>query len=448
MKKRGLSTVITSLIIILLVLIAVGIVWVVVKNIISEGVEDISLEKFTLDLKIKNVNVDNSTNNISTYIKRNPGKGDLVGIKFIFNDGINSEVFEYEIIIPELGERSFSFILSQLPIDNVATVSIAPIYETSSGKKMVGHITDTYRIKEGIGSECIVNCTGKECGSDGCGGLCPPGCGTGYYCQDGTCIAGTPPCDLTSASWSHTTVVEGTLVTLNVVGTNCAGIDLNYSIYEDDLIGDDFITSFVAASLSQTWTAEWVNDGVGDPEYYFVVTVVDNPSENIKSSDPLLTVTQAALTCAEAGGTCMSNQCSTYTDCTSLTGTCATGYCCSGTCTTPTESQVTRGFSSTSVSQGDIVTVTLDVSIIGGETYYTIEEYIPTGWTIIDDDGGVTADPYKLAWAVIQGAVDTTYTYTVQAPSSAGNYVFDGIYMFEGFSSSITTKGQTTVSVS
>ncbi len=249
MKKRGLSTVIASLIIILLVLVATGIVWAVVKNIISGGVEDVSLEGFTLDLKIKNVNVDNSTNNIYTDVERNPGKGDLVGIKFIFNDGINSEVFENEIIMQEMDDRSFSFILNRLlPIDNVKTLSIAPIYKIGSGKRVIGHIVDTYTIKKGIGWTCTPNCTGKECGSDGCGGSCGT-CGTGYYCDSGTCVAGTNPCDLTSASWSHTNVVEGTEVTLNVQGTDCTGIDLNYSIYEDELIGDDFVTSFVAAKF-------------------------------------------------------------------------------------------------------------------------------------------------------------------------------------------------------
>jgi flagellin-like protein len=47
MKKRGdkraISPVITTLIIILLALVAIGIVWIVIKNIVSEGTEGISL---------------------------------------------------------------------------------------------------------------------------------------------------------------------------------------------------------------------------------------------------------------------------------------------------------------------------------------------------------------------------------------------------------------------
>ncbi|MFH1238355.1 MAG: choice-of-anchor Q domain-containing protein, partial [archaeon] len=39
------------------------------------------------------------------------------------------------------------------------------------------------------------------------------------------------------------------------------------------------------------------------------------------------------LTCTDAGGTCQTNSCSNYQDCTSLSGTCSSGNCCSGTCT-------------------------------------------------------------------------------------------------------------------
>ena len=35
---------------------------------------------------------------------------------------------------------------------------------------------------------CVPNCAAKECGDDGCGGLCGPGCGFGDTCgADGIC---------------------------------------------------------------------------------------------------------------------------------------------------------------------------------------------------------------------------------------------------------------------
>lgn len=114
------------------------------------------------------------------------------------------------------------------------------------------------------------------------------------------------------------------------------------------------------------------------------------------------------------------------------------------------ESQVSRGFSSTSVAQGTQLNVDLNVFIRGSETYYTIEEYIPAGWIVTNDGGGATEEPDRLVWAVL-GTIplkDASVTYTVQAPVTSGSYNFDGIYMFEGDPAPITTIGETTVTVS
>jgi hypothetical protein len=38
-------------------------------------------------------------------------------------------------------------------------------------------------------SDCIAYCFNKECGDDGCGGSCPPGCNPGETCQNGLCYS-------------------------------------------------------------------------------------------------------------------------------------------------------------------------------------------------------------------------------------------------------------------
>ena len=47
-KKKGLSTIVITLIIILISLVAVGIIWVVVRNVIQTGTEQVALGQFTL----------------------------------------------------------------------------------------------------------------------------------------------------------------------------------------------------------------------------------------------------------------------------------------------------------------------------------------------------------------------------------------------------------------
>jgi len=106
-NKRGLSTVIITLIIILLSLVAVGIVWTVVSNILSEGSLEIGLGRFTLSLDISKAYIENE--NIVVDVKRNAGEGELVKIKFILSDGINSEIVELDSNIKELETGRFFF---------------------------------------------------------------------------------------------------------------------------------------------------------------------------------------------------------------------------------------------------------------------------------------------------------------------------------------------------
>ena len=90
--KRGLSEVITTLLIIGLSLAAIVIIWVVIQNIISTGSDQVSLGKFTMDLQIEKVLINPGT--LEVTVKRNPGKGELNGLKFIISDGTSTEVLE------------------------------------------------------------------------------------------------------------------------------------------------------------------------------------------------------------------------------------------------------------------------------------------------------------------------------------------------------------------
>ena len=143
----------------------------------------------------------------------------------------------------------------------------------------------------------------------------------------------------------------------------------------------------------------------------------------------------------------MSMACSSYQDCQPGSGTCTSGNCCIGSCTTPGQSSVTRSFSSTTVQPGQTVTVTLTVSVVGGETFYALDETVPSGWTITNAGGLDTSEPGHLKAIVLQDAQSTTYSYTVTAPSTTGIYTFSGTYQFEGMGSDATIGGASQVEV-
>ena len=138
MKKRGLSTIVATLLIILLVLVAVGIVWGVVRNIITEGAEEVSLGKLTLSLEISDVKVTDT--GVDVQVKRNPGAGEMSGLKFIVSNGEDTIVFEEEIALQELASKTFTLDYT----DIVKEISIAPVFTLESGKEKVGNVADAF----------------------------------------------------------------------------------------------------------------------------------------------------------------------------------------------------------------------------------------------------------------------------------------------------------------
>jgi hypothetical protein len=108
-------------------------------------------------------------------------------------------------------------------------------------------------------------------------------------------------------------------------------------------------------------------------------------------------------------------------------------------------STITRSFSKSSVLPGETISVTLDVAVTGGESYYLIDEKVPSGWTIVNPDPQTEAGHVK--WVVIQGATSTSYTYEAMSPQTEGTYAFSGKYMFEGMKTEGSIGGQDTITI-
>ncbi|MEK6812192.1 MAG: hypothetical protein AABX76_01400, partial [Nanoarchaeota archaeon] len=144
-RKKGLSEVVTTVIIILLSLVAVGIVWVVVKNVVSSGAEGVSLGMFTNSLVIKSVVLEN--NSVLVDVKRNSGGNNITFVKFIFENGTDSQTVEKKAALQELEQKTFSFYLSDLLITNINKVSISAVYLDSSGKIKFGNVVANFKLK-------------------------------------------------------------------------------------------------------------------------------------------------------------------------------------------------------------------------------------------------------------------------------------------------------------
>ena len=195
LNKRGLSAVVTTLMIILLVLVAIGIIWIVIRNVITSGTEEISLTKFSLDLKIENA-IKNS-NQIEVIIKRNPGKGELKAISFIISEEKKNIIVQLDANdLEELESTKFTIPNSEyssLEIEEIQEISIAPVFESDSGKELVGEVLDTYKFSDSSifeevpPEEGCEYCAPGQCGGDnGCGGTCANTCSeeNGFTCGE------------------------------------------------------------------------------------------------------------------------------------------------------------------------------------------------------------------------------------------------------------------------
>ncbi len=180
MNKRGLSQVVTTIILILLILVAVALVWFAVDRFILQGTQGLNFEKFTLDLKIQYAVVDFDTGIVTVRVVRNPGEGNLTGIKFVVEDDRSSEVYDEPVEnFLELVERTFELNISERPeltLEEVEKISIAPLYISgTSDLETLGSIADSVdNLNKGINSTlgddeeppvpvCEID---SDCGSD------------------------------------------------------------------------------------------------------------------------------------------------------------------------------------------------------------------------------------------------------------------------------------------
>ncbi|MEK6906299.1 MAG: LamG-like jellyroll fold domain-containing protein [Nanoarchaeota archaeon] len=212
MLKRGLSSVVASLIMILLVFVGIGIVWFAVKNILEQNAEEVNLDKINVAVDIQKVSIYDNTATVT--VTRSSGEGDISGIKFVFSDGINSQTFQENISLAQLEQRTFSF-NTIFNSQTLKKVEVYPIFNTgTSGEVVIGKV-DSYIIEDNT-NICNPSCTGRQCGDNGCGN--PTECGSlTKTCNftTGTCTTnGTQIC----SNWLY-----GACSAVNQSQANCAG---------------------------------------------------------------------------------------------------------------------------------------------------------------------------------------------------------------------------------
>ncbi|MBI2629046.1 LamG domain-containing protein [Candidatus Pacearchaeota archaeon] len=140
-NKRGISEVIVTVLILLLIIAAISILWVVISGFLKSSSETISLGVNTINLEI----VDNSlkyksNGDLELRVKRNSGEGNLSGVKVLVEDESGQQVsYDYLQSIGELETRNILVPESTISsLGTISKVSIASVVISGSGKKSYG----------------------------------------------------------------------------------------------------------------------------------------------------------------------------------------------------------------------------------------------------------------------------------------------------------------------
>lgn len=136
--RRGLSEIVATLIIILLVIIAIGIVWGVVRNLIQGGADQIELSTKcnNLDVSAKSVSEAYDGGENSDYTVRLSRGADseeaLEGIRITFyNSTDNSDSLEFGESLSTLDEKTR--VIGDVPVQNATRIAYTAYFHDDSG---------------------------------------------------------------------------------------------------------------------------------------------------------------------------------------------------------------------------------------------------------------------------------------------------------------------------
>jgi len=176
--KKAQAQIITTILIILLVLAAVVIVWQVVNTSIKQSSDQIIAGVSCTNLNVIVSEADSSTKQV--LITRNPGASEteVTGLVLYVN---GEKVADENYDLGELG----TYVFSSITLDAGDKVQVA----TKIGENACPLSAEEIAVDSG--GVCVPDCAGKECGSDGCVGVCGS-CILGQICESGLCVDTSP----------------------------------------------------------------------------------------------------------------------------------------------------------------------------------------------------------------------------------------------------------------
>src|SRR4030042_1470369 len=139
-KNKGLSTIVATLIIILLTLVAVGIIWVVVRNVIQGGSDQIDINAKCVEAQVSATKVNETSPTIfNVTLSRTGGNTELGGVKLVFtNENETANVIrDIPGNIAALATKTEVVIINATELEEPNMVSVTVYFIDDSGNEQL-----------------------------------------------------------------------------------------------------------------------------------------------------------------------------------------------------------------------------------------------------------------------------------------------------------------------
>ncbi len=156
-NKKGLSAIVATLLIILLTLVAVGIIWIVIRNVVQSGTEQINIDAMCVSASVEVISVTNSGGNLyDVVVTRKSGDDPIGGVKLVFtgDPGSNSSVVTAKVGNGEALGTNFGVLSSKTingidlsDVTNPNKVTASVYFLDASGKEQICNTASMYTFK-------------------------------------------------------------------------------------------------------------------------------------------------------------------------------------------------------------------------------------------------------------------------------------------------------------
>ena len=143
-NKKALSGVVTTLIIILLVIVAIGIIWAVINPFIGESVEQIGTGTKCLDVSVKATALVNTAGTDYDVTLSRTGTGDEIGgekLVFFNASGDASSVMDFGVALARLETKTQNL---EVGIENANKIELTVYFADDSGNEQLCPQSSTF----------------------------------------------------------------------------------------------------------------------------------------------------------------------------------------------------------------------------------------------------------------------------------------------------------------